>query len=303
MGKGGAAAHARDHVTEAVAQPFTALQKRQVQRYIRRNKVAGWLDPFSAEVIAALSVHQLESRLPGAVAEIGVHHGKLFFVLYLTTGENESAVAIDVFGAQDLNPDGSGHGDKEIFLGHARRFRPGLDGLKIIEDSSLNVTRERVHALGGPIRLFSIDGAHTEEITLNDLRLAEASLADHGLVVLDDVFNEYWPEVSAGLARYMAERPRLAPFAITPGKVFLADPGHGARYAEFLRSSFAHRVDKFAPLHGHEVPILGVTPWTLRRRLGHSPIGALAKRALGRGPHVSIEPRGNAARYAKSPPR
>lgn len=262
---------------------FTMRFKRQdVHRYIRSNKVSGWLEQFSADAIAALSLHQVERRLAGAVAEIGVHHGKLFFVLYLTTDASESAIAIDVFDAQHLNPDSSGRGDKAIFLEHARRLRPELEGLTIIEGSSSDLTPERIQAEGGPVRLFSIDGSHTEEMTLNDLRLAEGSLADHGIVLLDDVFNEYWPEVSTGLARYIADGGRLAPFAIIPGKVLLASEKYGGLYGGFLRARFPHRVDKHARLHGHEVPIIGVRPWTLRRRFGASQVGRAVKRVLGR---------------------
>jgi hypothetical protein len=51
-----------------------------VARYARRNPVKGWLAPFSTEVIARLSMRQLSVGIRGGLAEIGVHHGKLFFV-------------------------------------------------------------------------------------------------------------------------------------------------------------------------------------------------------------------------------
>lgn len=260
-------------------QPDMRFNPRDVQRYIQKNEVAGWLNEFSARAIAALSFHQAELDLQGAVAEIGVHHGKLFFVLYLTTRSDESAIAVDVFDAQHLNLDHSGRGDKDIFLGHARRLKEDLSGLKIIEDSSLNLTSAVIESHGGPVRLFSIDGAHTEEVTVNDLRLADSSLTDEGIVVLDDVFNEFWPEVSVGFARYLSGvRPNLAPFAITPGKVLLARPSHCAAYTLFLRNAFPHRVDKTVQFYGHVIPIVGVTKWTLRRRVARTPLGSFAKR-------------------------
>lgn len=260
--------------------PNMRFAKPYVQRYIRKNDVDGWLDEFSAYAIAALSVYQTEMDFRGAVAEIGVHHGKLFFVLYLTTRSDESAIALDVFDTQHLNLDQSGRGDKDIFIGHARRLREDLNGLKLIEDSSLNVSPATITSTGGPVRLFSIDGAHTEEVTLNDLRLVDASLTDEGIVILDDVFNEFWPEVSVGFARYLSSDNRdLAPFAITPGKVLLARPKYCALYNAFMRNAFPHRVDKTVQFYGHTIPIIGVTRWTLRRRLARTRLGSLAKGA------------------------
>jgi hypothetical protein len=264
--------------------PLTVrFDERCVKRYIRKGQVDGWLDKFSAESIAVLSKYQVDRERTGSVVEIGVHHGKLFFVLYLTTTVDEAAIAIDVFDAQHLNIDQSGRGDKATFLRHARRLSPELAGLKIIEDSSLNLTSDQIHTGASPVRLFSIDGAHTEEATMNDLWLADASLADYGVVILDDVFNERWPEVSVGLSRYISnERHQLTPFAITPGKVLLAKADYAAEYADHLVASFPHRTDKRARLYGYSLPILGVTQWTLKRRIGRTPVGSVAKRFLRR---------------------
>jgi hypothetical protein len=258
------------------------FERRAVARYLRGNRVRGWLNAFSGTAIAALSLHQVERGYGGSVAEIGVHHGKLFFVLYLTTAADESAIAIDVFGAQHLNLDQSGRGDKDVFLSHARRFSRSLDGLRIIEESSLNLTPDHLHAEGAPVRIFSIDGAHTAEATLSDLQLAEAAIADHGIVVLDDVFNEFWPEVSVGFARYMNDAGTLVPFAITPGKVYIAKPPFAPAYAQVLARQFPRRVDKSAHLHGHLVQILGVMPWSVSRRIARSGLGGAVRRLLGR---------------------
>jgi hypothetical protein len=130
--------------------------------------------------------------------------------------------------------------------------------------------------------MFSIDGAHTEEATINDLRLAEAVLLQDGIVILDDCFNEAWPEVCAGVANYICGEHKLVPFAITPGKVMFCSPHRVGFYAGFLKSSFAQRVDKTARFFGHEVPLIGVVPWTLKRRLGRTKAGTILKQFLAR---------------------
>ena len=67
---------------------------------------------------------------------------------------------------------------------------------------------------GQKVRLFSIDGGHTVEHTINDLRIAEACVTNGGIVFVDDYCNVNWPGVTEGLVRYMLfrdERPRPEP--------------------------------------------------------------------------------------------
>ena len=66
----------------------------------------------------------------------------------------------------------------------------------------------------GPVRLFSVDGGHTEEIVATDMRTAEQALVPGGIVVADDVFNAEWPGVSVGTLRYLDAGGTLVPFAI-----------------------------------------------------------------------------------------
>jgi len=253
-----------------------------IARYLKRGRVQGWLDAFSAQVIAEISSFQNRSSIEGAVAEIGIHHGKLFFVLYLTTKRSETALAIDVFDAQHLNIDHSGQGNKRIFLEHARKWT-GMDGLKLLEKSSLEVSPGEIIEAVGHVRLFSIDGSHTEDATLNDLRLADATLTPEGVVVLDDVFQEFWPEVSVALGKFITSSRTLLPFAITPNKVFLARPKMAPTYAEALTNAFPQKIEKTATYYGGEVKLMGVLKLTLRARFGKTKVGRLIKRVLGRG--------------------
>jgi hypothetical protein len=149
----------------------------------------------------------------------------------------------------------------------------------VIEDSSFNVRAEEL-AVHGKVRLFSIDGSHTETATLNDLQLADATLAPEGVVIVDDCFNEFWPEVTGALVKYLSAGT-LVPFAITPGKVLLCCRPMVAVYQPFLRERFPQRIDKEAGLYGHHVLIVGVRPWTMRRAVGTTKVWAVLKRLRG----------------------
>lgn len=246
-------------------------------------RVEGWLDGFSARAIDALARRQHDLGLTGGVGEIGVHHGKFFLLLYLATTAPEKACAIDIFEQQELNPDASGRGDRERFLANLDRHAGTREGVAIIARSSLEIAPEEILEACGPTRLFSVDGGHTDDCTLNDLRLAEAVSTPHGIVVLDDFFNQPWPGVASGAARYLLDpATALRPFAILPNKLLLARPDWHRRYAEALAAAFPRRLDKTAVMFGSEVLLLGTREPGLRRLIAYSPFAETARRLRDR---------------------
>lgn len=243
-------------------------------------KVEGWLEIYSAEFIATLSEIQHRAGYAGGVGEIGVHHGKLFIVLLLTTSETEKAFAIDVFENQQLNTDGSGKGDRYIFLANVRRWTGSVARVQVMARSSLEVRPDEIVAECGKIRLISIDGGHTEQCAVNDLALAEAVLQDCGIVIIDDYFNPCWPDVSTGVAKYLARSDsKLRPFAVSPNKIYLCHPECAALYRSEIQRHFKRNkegqmfgsaVDLFAARSPNDAQSVAAI---LRERLKESSIG------------------------------
>jgi hypothetical protein len=223
--------------------------------------VKGWLLPGAAHAIVHLSQEQRSANLSGSVAEVGVHHGKLFILLYLLGSEYEPGVAIDLFSHQHLNVDRSGAGDLNSFRRNLRRHAD-LSRLILHEGDSTQLTSAHLLELGaGPFRLFSIDGGHTAEITAHDLATAEGALAEGGIIILDDCFNEEWPGVSDGVHRYFSQPRSIVPFAIGAGKTFFSHPAFAQRYAAVLL-----KMDPKAVEHdflGSRVVCFNFKPWTL----------------------------------------
>lgn len=212
-------------------------------RYLERGmlEVEGWLAPCSASVIAHLSAHQLHRGVLGNVAEIGVHHGKLFILLANLTASDEVAFAVDIFDDQHKNVDRSGKGDRAIFEANVRKFAPS-SRVKIIQESSLELDDTEFPATR--FRLISVDGGHTGPITLSDLKLAESCMVPGGIVVLDDVLNADWLGVITGLVQYLAEGS-LIPFAISTNKLYLTTDKKSAKtYASDLRAGFPFALTK-----------------------------------------------------------
>ena len=105
----------------------------------------------------------------------------------------------------------------------------------------------------GPVRIFSIDGSHTLETTLKDLKLAADECLDKkGVVILDDCFNPDWPGCISGLAKYLSTSGQVVPFAIAYNKVYLCAPSLVEMYQESIIRDSNVAVRKRAHLFGHE---------------------------------------------------
>jgi len=228
--------------------------------------VTGWFEPDSAEVVATVLRHQLATDVRGDVAEIGVHHGKSFLLLANGVRPDERAVALDVFEDQARNVDDSGRGDRDVLERNVAQWAAESD-VVVVQASSTDVAVADAASTFGRVRLFSVDGGHTSEITLHDLRLAEAVLVDGGVVVLDDVLNAHWLGVLTGLTHYLAGDHGLVPFALSPNKVYLAAPADAATYAEVLREAHPDLLGKRdVELLGSRIDIYGQGSSRVRQR-------------------------------------
>jgi Methyltransferase domain len=186
--------------------------------------VDGWLLEGAIDATCEIADAQSARGVRGPVCEIGVHHGRLFILLQLLTAPAERSLAMDLFEKQDENIDESGKGSREHLVDNLRRHGCDEARIELLAENSLHITPEQIVALcGGKVRLFSVDGGHTAEITRNDLRLADASLCEGGVVILDDYFNTSWPAVSEGANLYMSQdRPQFVPVLISSNKFFFA---------------------------------------------------------------------------------
>lgn len=225
-----------------MSEPILLQQTNLFEEYIKGGiqKVEGWLDPDAISIITKLAQAQNEFDIKGHVGEIGVHHGKLFILLYLLTNKGENAIAIDIFEKQHLNVDQSGKGDLEQFLQNLETFAKDKEKLKIISSDSTQVSSDDIkNSVGGELRLFSVDGGHTPEIARSDLRLASKSICEGGVIVLDDCFNGLFPGVSEGANQFFIyDNDRgIVPFAIgthDANKVFFTTSSYADKYIEYL---------------------------------------------------------------------
>ena len=239
--------------------------KRTFERYsnVGYRFVSGFLQPGNLPVLKVLDAAQRSRGVDGGVAEIGVHHGRLFIALHLLQQGMGKSVAIDLFGDQELNIDQSGRGDLEKFTDNVALWST-MDGLVLHQGDSTKLAPEVLcEKADGPIRFFSVDGGHTEEIVYGDMRLAEATLADGGIVIADDVFNQQWPGVAVGTLKYLDDGAKLVPFGIGFNKTLFTQPGYAEFYRQELESAFAGslRIQSFSTVFAG-APVIYLAPVT-----------------------------------------
>jgi hypothetical protein len=250
-----------------------------IEDYLDRGlpAVKGFLADGSAGFIAGLSAIQRELGQEGAVGEIGVHQGKLLLVLLLSKQDGEKAFAIDLFEDDAINAAQNSPRSVEILQGHLSRWAPQVSNLKIIKNNSMAVDPAEVVQSCGKARLLSIDGGHDEITVGSDLVWSEKVMAPYGVIIADDYFNESWPGVSAGIARYLLSPTSLyKPFAISPGKLYLTQPENAAKLQQRLRARFSGKFVRSEPMFGHPVDVFRIPTPLMRRGK------AYLKREIGR---------------------
>ena len=187
--------------------------------------VEGWVGHRIVQILEFIREYHEAHNVVGDICEIGVHHGKLFFVMAHLARPEEKCIAADIFERQDLNIDQSGKGSLEQFKTHLREGFPELVAqVKTVACDSMSITPSSARSALGTngVRVFSVDGGHTVAHVVNDLCLAQELLVPGGIVLLDDFFGIAWPGVTEGYFKYMdGANRRLLPFLTFQNKLFL----------------------------------------------------------------------------------
>lgn len=152
----------------------------------------------SGAISLFLSTFELQDAfaVTGDVAEIGTFEGKTLVLMAHALRTGERVIGVDTFG----KPPGRDAAMRAALEANLARFGYE-DRSDIITGDSLAFTPQSFQArLGGSnVRLFSVDGDHTQAAVLHDLALAEAVLAPGGIVAADDMFNPWYPGVTEAL--------------------------------------------------------------------------------------------------------
>lgn len=223
-------------------------------------KVKGWCAPQLWNVIQPIHEFQesLGCRLP--IAEIGVFHGKFFIGLALTKRDGNGHHAIDVFDLQQFNLDGAGKGNLEALEANMAEWGVNASSVCLKRADSMTLTESDINSIrlaaGGGFSMFSVDGCHMVEHTINDIRIAMQLTCPEGIIFVDDYFNADWPGVHEGVAKmFHSDAPRFVPLAFLCNKLVLCHISYHDAMLEhltrFLKANHANVRTKIVQRFGY----------------------------------------------------
>jgi hypothetical protein len=256
------------------------------------NGISGWFSADAAALFALLDAVQRSQGVTGDLFEIGVHHGRSAVLLCSMAGPGESVGACDLFGHQDLNVSASGSGDRAIFERNIAELVPGFDRLVVHARSSAELRADEV---GGPHRLFHVDGGHSRDEALGDIRLGAEVLHERGAIVVDDPYRLEWPGVTEAILQFLDERPDFTAVAVGFNKLVLVRQDASAPYECALAQPWAYLdanvfSSKTAPIAGRQATIFYIPPYRQAPRL--EPAVARMRSLPGRARHRLQQARG-----------
>jgi predicted O-methyltransferase YrrM len=206
------------------------------------HKIEGWLMEPARDITLALADLQKEYVDSGPVLEIGVWKARYLCLLSFLPANAEKVIGLDPI---------VGVGNREAHIAALRQNiamwsrRPDL--VTLYEERSENVDPQKLLQMAGnKFQFISIDGSHLKEHVLVDLTIAEATLADGGIVAMDDIANPIAPGVWEAYIRYgMNGQALLKPIVNAGNKLFLTQRQYAQEYREnLLQRCEAGRVGK-----------------------------------------------------------
>ena len=136
----------------------------------------------------------------GDMLEIGSYHGRSTACMAVYLRPDETLVVCDAFAqtTDDVYPDRPSPAQLQQNL---LSVHPHLDWQQV--DVRVGLSRDL--QLGeAQFRFIHIDGGHSKAEALADMQLCAAHLAPHGVMVVDDYENAYWPGVTAAVDAFLA---------------------------------------------------------------------------------------------------
>jgi hypothetical protein len=230
-----------------------------VQKYLAGpfRDIDGWCIPHLWQAIQPLHQAMVGDGVAAPIAEIGVYQGKFFIGLLKTMNAPLDNYAIDVFGLQRFNLDGSGRGDLDRLKANLERAGVDASAVRLWQTDSMSIDEAMIGRLRetiGGFSFFSVDGCHMVEHTINDMELAIRLTLPSGIIFVDDYYNANWPGVQEGVSRfYLTRTPRFVPLLFTCNKLFLCHISFHREYLKivegFVRANFPEtrlkRVQRF----------------------------------------------------------
>ena len=224
-----------------------------------RKQVRGFLTDGAAAVMIAVLKLQAEQGIFGHMAEIGTYHGKTFIGLALALRNEERLLGVDIFEERgsDFEPS---------LRANYRAFGIPDEKIRLHRGPSTGLNIPQWQALvQGPARFIHVDGDHTRKAVYHDLTLAASSLVPGAVILVDDVFHPWFPDVTLGLLDFLSHEQDLSVVALIDRqgplinggpKMLLSKRSDFARYRKILIEQMRPNIVREATFDRHRILVM-----------------------------------------------
>jgi len=190
-------------------------------------RMNGWWKDLLFDTYEVIDNYQKENSINGNIAEIGIYQGRSLIPLANFRSGDELVIAMD---------NGKWVKDR-IYEKHLYDAYGSTDKIKLFFESSKDTLRYLNYS---PYRLFYIDGDHSTEMTLNDLKIARQVSNDDGIMFLDDYKNNnFGPGIRKAVEIFLSEFNEYD-MAFTVGEtLFIAKKHMIEKYRNLLNEKFS----------------------------------------------------------------
>lgn len=157
--------------------------------------IGGWMEPLAMTFFDVINTIQIQNDIHGHIMEIGTYYGKSAAVLGQFLRTDEEFYCCDTF---------SGYKKVENnFRDSFETFFYNMTGRKAIvrQMMSTDLTPELLD--NQKFRIWHIDGYHSFEDTLFDLKLGTQMLGERGIIIADDFLNPDWLGVGQAINEFL----------------------------------------------------------------------------------------------------
>jgi hypothetical protein len=149
-----------------------------------------------------------------SLLEIGVWKGGWIFSM-LRNHPDALAVGIDPYPVKEVKA-------KFLDAVNARNLGARVN----LYESSNELLIKHEHA---SFDFIHIDGEHTETAVESDLKFGLMHLTSNGVIAIDDIFHGDFPGIAYAVFNFISRNP-VAPFLITPGKIYICHEENYQKY-------------------------------------------------------------------------
>jgi hypothetical protein len=209
------------------------------------NEIQGWLHDESVQLTEVLLEAQKHLGLNGALIEIGVWKGKYFSAL-LALQKNRLLIGYDIW----LNEDIETIKDGILKYSSNKNF-----ALKRVNSADINAKEDREEISGMDIHFISIDGDHTFDGALRDMRLSRKLVSPGAVLALDDFLNPGCLGTTESAILFLQESD-FEPICYITNKLFVTTKG----WSEIYRQRIDIAISQNPTLLGIEI-LSGTAPY------------------------------------------